>query len=299
MIFKFIHYVKASSLGLALFGSLLILPNAALAAISVDAVSQNSAPGGGSPISWSHTNAGNFLLVCVTGPPDASSWSGVSATYGSDNLTELGHTATDNGAADWWVSAWGEINPPLGTHTVTVTGPNQLGGAAISYNGVDVSGGLPSFTTGNSGGSSVTSYTTTGTVSVNQSWLSECVRGSVSALSAGTGTTLQKDCNGSYCQIFDSGSGVGTGSQSLVVTGSSQKIGSIFGILAPAVATSTPTTTLSSFGLWGTIATTTEALMLNAGVPFWELALGILLALFAIFFIAIGLSRPLKKLLRF
>lgn len=54
----------------------------------------------------------------------------------------------------------------------------------------------------------------------------------------------------------------------------------------------------SAYGLWGSVATTTESLVVSSGFPFWTLALGFCLAFFALFFIAVGLSRGFKLLLR-
>ena len=58
------------------------------------------------------------------------------------------------------------------------------------------------------------------------------------------------------------------------------------------------TTDFSAYGLWGTVATSTWALVSNTALPFWEIALGFLIAFFALFFIAIGLSRAFKWLLK-
>lgn len=60
----------------------------------------------------------------------------------------------------------------------------------------------------------------------------------------------------------------------------------------------TPTTTWSSYGVWGTIATTTQEMIVNTGMPFWEIALGVLMAFFLLFLILVGLSKSIKRLLR-
>lgn len=59
----------------------------------------------------------------------------------------------------------------------------------------------------------------------------------------------------------------------------------------------TTTTSLDSFGLWGTIASSTGA-MVSSSMPFWIIVLGMLFAFFVLFFLASGLSRSLKALLR-
>lgn len=63
----------------------------------------------------------------------------------------------------------------------------------------------------------------------------------------------------------------------------------------PPAATSTGFT---SFGLWGAVATTTYALISDSGMPFWEIALGVLIALFLLFILLVGLSRQFKRLLK-
>lgn len=62
--------------------------------------------------------------------------------------------------------------------------------------------------------------------------------------------------------------------------------------------TTTTSTIFSSYGLWGTIASSTTALITESGVPFWEIALGFMLALFLLFFIGTGLTRSMKLLLK-
>jgi len=63
--------------------------------------------------------------------------------------------------------------------------------------------------------------------------------------------------------------------------------------------TSTPaTTTIDGFGLWGAISTSTYALISSSGMPFWTIALGVLLAMCLLFFLIVGLSQPLKRLLK-
>lgn len=58
------------------------------------------------------------------------------------------------------------------------------------------------------------------------------------------------------------------------------------------------TTTIDGYGLWSTVATSTLNMITGVGVPFWEIALGFLLALFLLFFLATSLSSSMKWLLR-
>lgn len=57
------------------------------------------------------------------------------------------------------------------------------------------------------------------------------------------------------------------------------------------------TTSLSSFGFWGSVASSSMSLI-NSSVPFWEIALGAMLAFFLLFFLVVGLSQAFKRLLR-
>jgi len=60
----------------------------------------------------------------------------------------------------------------------------------------------------------------------------------------------------------------------------------------------TPSIGFDGFGLWGAVATSTQALITETGVPFWEIALGVMSAFFVLFFLFVGLSRSAKRLLR-
>lgn len=55
---------------------------------------------------------------------------------------------------------------------------------------------------------------------------------------------------------------------------------------------------MNSFDLWNNVASSTQSLAVDVGVPFWEVALGLCLAFFVLFLILVGLSKSLKSLLR-
>lgn len=55
---------------------------------------------------------------------------------------------------------------------------------------------------------------------------------------------------------------------------------------------------MDGYGLWGSIATSTQALVVESGFPFWQIGLGLLMAFFLLFFIVTGLSSSLKWLLK-
>jgi len=58
------------------------------------------------------------------------------------------------------------------------------------------------------------------------------------------------------------------------------------------------TSTLSGYGLWSDIATSTAAMVVDNGVPFWEIALGILMALMLLFLFFGSTSKALRRLLK-
>lgn len=58
------------------------------------------------------------------------------------------------------------------------------------------------------------------------------------------------------------------------------------------------TSSLTSFGLWGAIATTSQDIISTTATSILPLIFGVLIALFALFFIAVGLTKGFKRLLR-
>jgi len=58
-----------------------------------------------------------------------------------------------------------------------------------------------------------------------------------------------------------------------------------------------PTSTVTAIGFWYDVATSSGALVAST-VPFWEVALGLLMAFMFIFLLTIGMSRPTKWLFR-
>lgn len=61
---------------------------------------------------------------------------------------------------------------------------------------------------------------------------------------------------------------------------------------------SSTTSTIDGFGLIGAIGTTTQALAVNTLVPFWEFVLGGCIAFFALFLLAVGFAKGLKRLMK-
>lgn len=203
--------------------------------IQFDASAAASGSTGGSANTWSHTCTGSnrLLIVVLTGPPDSGAYSGNAVTYNGISMTEIGHTAVDNGTGDWYVSMWYLLNPASGTNTVSFTGSNNLAGSSASYTGVNQSGQPDGSATANSAGSAVTTKTFTSTVTASNCWQILGFRAMTAGWSAGAGTLLRQNSNNSYNQILDSNGTVGTGSQSLIATGSSDKVGGVIASFAP------------------------------------------------------------------
>lgn len=55
---------------------------------------------------------------------------------------------------------------------------------------------------------------------------------------------------------------------------------------------------MDSYGLWGNVASSSQALIVST-VPFWEIVLGICVAVFVLFLILSAFSKGLKGVLRF
>jgi hypothetical protein len=216
-------------------------------AIAFDSSAAATASTGGSANTWSHTcNGSNRLLIVVfTGPPDSGSYTGNACTYNGVSMTEVGHTAVDNSTGDWYVSMWYLINPASGTNTISFTGSNNLSGSSASYTGVKQTGQPDGSAVLNSGGSSVASKTFTNTVTASNCWQILGLRTMVQVWSAGSGTLLRQNGYNTYNQIYDSNGTVGTGSQSLIASGTSDKVGGIIASFAPVVSSTLYTLTAS------------------------------------------------------
>lgn len=212
-------------------------------AIAYDALGESTTGFGVSPITWTHVTSGSdrglFISTCM---PDNLTWS-MTVTYNSTSLSDLGHTATDNGTADWFVGLFGMVAPSSGSNTCSVTSANTLGGCSTSYTGVKQTGFPDSTGTANSGGSNVTSQNVSSTVVASNCWQVLSARSMTAILSAGTSTTLRGYGympTNKYFAIMDSNGTVGTGSQTLQMTGSSSKMGGVVASFEPSPSTFTP-----------------------------------------------------------
>lgn len=205
-------------------------------AIAFDSTSNCTSSTGGSPNTWTHTCSGTdrILYVVAMCPPDSGPFTGVSVTYAGTPMTEIGHVSVSNSTSDWYISTWYLINPATGANTVSLSSSNSLAGTSISYTGCRQSG-VPEGTavSTNSGGSTVTTQTFTSTVVDTNSWQILGVRAMTTGWTAGTGTTLRATSLNGYFQVYDSNGPLSSGSKSLIMNGSSAKVGGVISSFAP------------------------------------------------------------------
>lgn len=108
--------------------------------ITYDSAGAGNTVGNASSLSWSHTIAGNAVLVGIniqTGTP-----SGVTAQVGSTPMTNLG-VYNYYGGTSPTIIVFGLLSPPTGSQTITVTTPagSYLAANSVSYFGVHGFGG--------------------------------------------------------------------------------------------------------------------------------------------------------------
>jgi sugar (pentulose or hexulose) kinase len=227
-------------------------------AIAVDSTSSGRSPSGTSAHSWDHTCSGSdrLLIVGIMAPPDSGSYNVTNVTYNGVSMTKLGtQIKVSGGTADWWISLYGLLAPATGTNTVSFTSSNSLAACAVSYTGVSQSGLPDSSNQANSGGSNVSTFTLSTTVSASNCWLVAAFRGfnqETVIWNGGAGTTKRVGSLGGtnpYFHIIDSNGTVGTGSQSLIMDRSSgsERCGGVIISIAPA---SAPPTNNAGFMAW-------------------------------------------------
>lgn len=66
----------------------------------------------------------------------------------------------------------------------------------------------------------------------------------------------------------------------------------------PGSGSTTTSTTFSEYGIWGAITTSTQALISDSGLPFWEIGVGLLLAFCFLFLLTIATARAVKWLMK-
>ena len=137
-------------------------------------------------ITWSHTNAGDLLLVGTSvSKPIADDVTGV--TYNSIALTRISQLEFSSYTVDWWYL----LAPAIGTFDVVATAattPTDFFGASVSYTGAQQSG-VPDDDDG--GGTIGTAVTRTVTTVADNCWtvLAGMAGGGGAPLTAGAGST--------------------------------------------------------------------------------------------------------------
>lgn len=200
-----------------------------------------------------------IFAIALDTSADGGTSSSVSLTYaftatGSNIFLHtgyLGHTTSDAVTAVTWnttevltqmatsikiantryTGTWGRANATSGTHNMVIAfSTGSVWAGTASYSGVSSS--TPPDSTASNGGTT-TALTVTTTVVASNCWLIGAGGGAVSGpLAGGTGTTQRQTIDG-QSTLFDSNGTVGTGSQSLQETGSSQGMDMIVCSIAP------------------------------------------------------------------
>jgi len=198
-----------------------------LFAIALDTSAYGGTASGSLTYSFTATGSNIFLHTGYLGHTASDTVIGV-AWNTSETFTQL---ATSIKIANTrYTGSWGRANATSGTHNIVISASNSVWGATASYSGVSSSTPPDS---SNSGGSTTTALTVSTTVVASNCWLIGVGGGAVSGpLTGGTGTTQRVQIDG-QSTLFDSNGTVGTGSQSLQITGTSQGMDLIVSSIAP------------------------------------------------------------------
>jgi hypothetical protein len=204
-----------------------------LFAIAFD-TSANGATSASGAISWSHTVTGSNTFGVVylfqNNPADD-----ITVTFNSVSMTKA---ATSQQSADTNKMSLFYLASPT---TGTISGAGNAAttyftGGSESFSGAP--GGLDSVATNNPAAG--TTLTLTTTVVAANCWLVSGCRLSGQTVNAGTGTTKRQSGGGADYGIGDSNATVGTGSQSMGWTHTSDNQGGIIISISPTAAGATP-----------------------------------------------------------
>ncbi len=191
----------------------------------------------GTSNTFAHTCTGSDLVLIVgtIGRVSADTITGV--TYNSVAMTKI--TAFSGGGEGRWITLWYLANPSTGANNVVATwsaSQDFIHCGAVSYTGCKQTGIPDSFATGADAGNEA-SHTFTTTVVASNAWLMLWTKYGLTP-AAGAGTTARQT-DGSGLGIFDSNGTVGTGSQSLIATQTSNNTEGIIISLAPTAVAAT------------------------------------------------------------
>lgn len=187
-------------------------------AIAFDASSDGGLTLAGTSLTWSHTNAGNLLVVGVFGDNVATDPTGnviTGVTYNGVAMTEVARAAD---SSDRWAYQFELLNPASGAHNVVISASTTIamGGMAVSYSGVKQSGQPDASTTNTT--ASATSITTSVTTIADNCWTVLVAKVGNSQPAASTGST-QRVSNADGLGLYDSGGLIHpAGSYSMTVT---------------------------------------------------------------------------------
>ncbi len=218
-----------------LFLLLLILPFHAHAAIAIDTQSTGGQTTSANNLTWSHTVTGtNPMLWVGVGEENANDITGV--TYNGVALTGLTQSNTPTGAG--FSQLWYLVGPATGAHNIVVSRTGTTGrlvADAASYTGAAQSGQPDA--QNNSTATAATSYNVgnSATVVASNAWLVGYSDNSVGNPSAGTGTVIRQQ-GSDASTLVDSNGTVGTGAQTLTLTGTSRNWSGAIASFAPSVA---------------------------------------------------------------
>lgn len=181
-----------------------------------------------------YTTAGtNRLLLVCTRHNDGSGGFNGTISFASTTLTRLTTKGFNTLASPGnWIDMYYMVNPPVGAKPLVATSSAADGGGVFtvaSYNGAS-QGSFPNAqATGGTDGA--TSWTTTITPTVANSWAAIC-GGSQRNMSAGAGVTQRQFAGQSF--VGDSGGAIGSGSYNMTINNSASTVsGSIAASFGP------------------------------------------------------------------
>jgi hypothetical protein len=151
--------------GMVIIGS----PVAHATGLTYDATGGGAKCANCTTLSWSHTDAGNALLVGVSVGKNGDAGLTAVATYNGTAMTLLKTVHTNNQTAGF-LDVFGLVNPATGTHNVVVTETggtaSEITGGSESFSGAAATGtfGTAASAVGSSATASVTAGSTSGNI---------------------------------------------------------------------------------------------------------------------------------------
>jgi hypothetical protein len=186
----------------------------AWAAIAFDAVSNSPDNETSNTTTWSHTAAGDFMLVCAQARSVVEAEVAVSSiTYNGVSLTKIRDDRYYNGSGTYFqTEQWYLPLPASGAHSVVITWagtPVDFGvGTATTFSGVDLAAPVDAQNGGSGNGTTLSAIVTTVTANA---WLADCAIGADTAgLTVGGGQTMRTDRVVGVTEATNDGVGIST-----------------------------------------------------------------------------------------